>query len=339
MIEYNKISGVHLEISSRCNAACPDCPRNLRGYDIEGQDFVVHDMTLAEFRTIFRPEFLQQLGGFLINGNHGDFVTCRDALQIIEYICEYNTALPIEISTNASGQPKIWSKLGSYSNVTVVFRIDGLKDTNHIYRQYTDFDLIMKNATNFIAAGGNAIWAMNRFDHNEHQVGQVEQLAKSMGFRRFDLVDVGRTQMPVFDREGNFLRLIGNPKNPMTDIKQLIFTREMGIKNQEQVKYRNAAPAKKIKCQAASGKNIYVQSNGQVYPCCWTGTAPDTNFANDSDQIRGLSKNNNALIVGLEHAIEWFAALEKSWDIPTISQGRPIICNESCGQELLITSS
>jgi MoaA/NifB/PqqE/SkfB family radical SAM enzyme len=335
MIDYDKIAHVHLEISSRCNAACPDCPRNLRGFDIEGQDFVVHDMSIEEFRTIFSAEFLQQLKGFLINGNHGDFVTCRDALEIIEYICECNPALPIEISTNASGQPKIWSKLGSHPNVTVVFRIDGLKDTHHTYRQYTDFDLIMKNATNFIAAGGQARWAMIKFDHNEHQIEECRHLSKQLGFARFDLVDVGRNSMPVFDREGNFLRLIGNPENPMTDIKQMLFTREMGIKNQEQVKYRNVAPAKKIECQATGAQSIYVQSNGQVYPCCWTGQAPDTNLANHGDQIRGLYKNNNALSIGLEHAIEWFAALEKTWSIPTMSQGRPIICNENCGRELI----
>ena len=335
MIEYSKIAGVHLEISSRCNAACPDCPRNLRGYDIEGQDFELHDMTLSEFQTIFRPEFLQQIKSFLINGNYGDFVTCRDGLKIVQYISECNPQLPIEISTNASGQPKIWKELGLLPNLHVVFRIDGLEDTNHIYRQYTDFNLIMKNAANYISAGGCATWAFNRFDYNEHQIELARDLAASMGFQDFQVIDVGRTNMSVFDRQGNFLRYIGHPDNPETDIQVLLFARKSGADTQAYREYYPTIVSKPIDCQAKGAQSIYVQSNGQVYPCCWTGAAPDTNFVRGgNEQIRAVCKDNNALVVGLERAIEWFAELEKTWSIPTVAQGRSVICNETCGRNI-----
>ena len=332
MIEYSKISGVHFEISSRCNAACPDCPRNLRGYDIEGQDFELHDMTLAEFQTIFRPKFLKQIKSFLINGNYGDFVTCRDSLKIVQYITECNPQLPIEISTNASGQPKIWEELGRLPNLHVVFRLDGLKDTHHIYRQYTDFDLIMKNATKFITAGGQATWAFIKFDYNQHQIESAQDLATTMGFKNFQVVDAGRNNTSVFDRQGNFLRYIGKSTNHETDIKTLLFARKMGAETQAYREYYPDIVTKPIDCRAKKGQSIYVQSNGQVYPCCWTGFAPDTNFVRSgNEQIRSVCKDNNALKVGLERAIEWFAELEKTWTIPTVTQGRSVICNETCG--------
>ena len=210
MFAYDEILNVHLEISSRCNAACPDCPRNMRGADAEDLgDFVVHDMTLDEVKSIFTVDFLKQLQLININGNFGDFVTCRDALKIVQYFVESNKNIRIDISTNASGQPKIWPVLGAIENVQVHFRIDGLADTHSLYRQYTDFDLIMDNAQKFITAGGDAVWTMIKFDHNQHQIAECEALSKQLGFSRFELIDAGRNNTVVFDRDGNYLRSIG----------------------------------------------------------------------------------------------------------------------------------
>lgn len=74
MYKYSDIRHVHLEISTRCNAACPGCPRNLCGVDVI-DDFPLHDMTLAEAERIFIPEFLKQINKMYINGNLGDFIT------------------------------------------------------------------------------------------------------------------------------------------------------------------------------------------------------------------------------------------------------------------------
>jgi MoaA/NifB/PqqE/SkfB family radical SAM enzyme len=179
MLNYKEIRRVHLEISTRCNAACPECPRNFRGVDIV-DTYPVCDMSLQQAQKIFTIPFLQQLDQILINGNYGDFITARDGLAIVEYFRTSNSQLKIIISTNGSGRPNIWQRLGEL-DVEVQFRLDGLADTHHLYRQYTDFDLIIDNATKFIKAGGNATWAMIKFDHNKHQIAQAETLSKSLG--------------------------------------------------------------------------------------------------------------------------------------------------------------
>ena len=46
------------------------------------------------------------------------------------------------------------------------FAIDGLEDTNHIYRRNTDWVKIVQNATAYIAAGGRAEWDFIVFAHN-----------------------------------------------------------------------------------------------------------------------------------------------------------------------------
>jgi MoaA/NifB/PqqE/SkfB family radical SAM enzyme len=334
MYGYQDIRVVHLEISSRCNAACPDCPRNLRGADIDFlNDFDIRDMTLTEARQLFPQTFLQQLERILINGNHGDFITCRDGLAIVRYFAESNPNLTIEISTNASAQPKIWPELGKIPNVRVLFRIDGLKDTHHLYRQYTDFDLIIRNAQAFIAAGGWAEWYMILFDFNQHQVEQARSMSQELGFKNFKLIDVGRNNMVVFDRNGNYRYKIGNPTHDQQDYQSLLDLR-IARKNQTdyQLDFYRKYPAKEIRCYAKIAPEIYVQSNGEVYPCCWTGRAPKTNpVISGSEQITQLANNNNAFEVGIEQAIAWFADLERSWTVDQVVDGRPWICNETCG--------
>ena len=199
---YSEIKNVHLEISTRCNAGCPGCPRNMGGVDIV-DDYPIHSMSLGEAKTIFQPEFLQQLDSININGNLGDFVTAQDGLEIVTYFLEQNPNLEISISTNASAKPLIWEPLGRLG-ITVFFRIEGLVDTHHLYRQYTDYNFILQNAQKFISAGGLAVWSMIKFDHNQHQIDACRALSEQLGFQEFELVDHGRNQFSVFNRQQQF---------------------------------------------------------------------------------------------------------------------------------------
>ena len=63
------------------------------------------------------------------------------------------------------------------------FSIDGLKNTNELYRRKLEWEKLMRNASAFIEAGGVAYWDMLVFKHNEHQIEEVRQLAKNMGFK------------------------------------------------------------------------------------------------------------------------------------------------------------
>jgi MoaA/NifB/PqqE/SkfB family radical SAM enzyme len=329
MLKYNDISSVHLEISTRCNAACPECPRNFRGVDVI-DSYPICDMSLEQAKKIFPPSFLKQLNHILINGNYGDFITARDGLEIVEYFTDVNPNLTIEISTNASGRPNIWSRLGEL-NTRVHFRLDGLKDTHHLYRQYTDFDLIMENASKFIAAGGYAIWAFIPFVHNEHQIDQARELSKQLGFREFHIVDAGRNVGPVFTRDGNYSHSLGN----YTGSKNFdeLFTFHLHYVDKPEITILQTEHAnRKIDCYAKKQKEIYITANGEVYPCCWLGFYPMQETGNPSNmQLRPIIKNNNALEHSIEHAVEWFNEIEQSWNLDSVAQGKIYTCNETCG--------
>lgn len=327
MLNYQDLRSIHLEISSRCNAACPDCLRNYRGVDII-DSYPVCDMSLEQFKHIFSVEFLQQLDHFSINGNYGDFVTARDNVEIVEYIVRSNPRLYLEISTNGSARPKIWEQLAR-SKPAIYFRLDGLADTHSLYRQNTDFNFVLDNAQKFINAGGEAIWAMIKFDHNEHQIEECQRLSKELGFSRFDLVDAGRNTMPVFTSDKRLSHVIGDYRGS-TDFDTLY----KGYKYYEidpTVAVVSETANREISCYAKKMQEVYVASNGEVYPCCWLGYYPlHSNSRPSSVQLKPLIKENNALEYGLEHAIAWFNRIEESWD-KTVPEGKIYECNQTCG--------
>jgi hypothetical protein len=217
-------------------------------------NYPVCDLRLDQIKKIFSVEFLQQLNNILINGNYGDFVTARDALRIVEYFYQINPNLLIEVSTNGSAQPKIWTELGK-TPVRIGFRIDGLKDTNYLYRQNTDFDLIISNAKQFIQAGGHAIWTMIVFDHNKHQIEQCRQMSEDLGFELFRVVnqDEGvRNVFPVFTPDRRLSHIVGNYKGS-TDFDSL-WKQHTERNAWDNLEY--ATESYPIKCKAVESKSI-----------------------------------------------------------------------------------
>jgi len=327
MLNYKDLRSIHLEISSRCNAACPDCVRNYRGVDII-DTYPVRDMSLEEFKEIFSVEFLQQLNNFKINGNYGDFVTARDGVEIVEYIVRSNPKLFLEISTNASAKPKIWERLAK-SKPIVYFRLDGLGDTHQLYRQNTDFEFILDNAQKFIRAGGEAVWAMIKFDHNQHQINECERLSRDLGFSRFDLVDAGRNTMPVFTSDKRLSHTIGDYRGS-TNFDEL-YNNYKYYETDPTIAVMSETENREISCYAKKMQEVYVASNGEVYPCCWLGYYPlHSNSRPSNAQLKPLIMENNAIEYGLEHAIAWFNKIEESWD-KTVPTGKIYECNQTCG--------
>jgi MoaA/NifB/PqqE/SkfB family radical SAM enzyme len=284
-------------------------------------------MSLDQAKKIFTTSFLLQLDQILINGNYGDFITAHDGLEIVEYFLTVNPNIKIIISTNASGRPHIWRQLGELG-VEVQFRIDGLADTHHLYRQYTNFELILENALKFIQAGGYAIWAMIKFDHNKHQISQAEILSKAMGFKRFELVDAGRDTTVVFTRDKQLSHVIGNYQGP-TDYDLLYDQYQQYISNPDITLKKVQIQERTIKCYSKENKEVYVSANGEIYPCCWLGFYPLSKQGNPST-LRPLIKENNALEYSIEHAIAWFNQIESTWS-KTVLDGKIYTCNETCG--------
>ena len=332
MYQLNEIKHVHLEISSKCNASCPLCPRNFYGYPFN-DGYVEHNMTLEESKQIFTPEFIKQLNEIYINGNFGDAVMNPHTIDIIEYFRQHAPSLKITMSTNAGARDaQYWEDLARL-DVIVRFCIDGLENTHSVYRKNTLYSTVIKNAKTFIAAGGRAIWKMIKFSHNVDQINEAKLISKSMGFKWFSTVDQGRDTGPIFNDNGDLVGLLGAPTE--TDFNVLFRRRTTDkVVLEDITDTRKPAP---ITCKVKQKKSIYVSSTGDIFPCCFLGFNP-MNYGHGNyhepanKQLRSLIYKNNALKYGIKNAMQWFDNIQRSWNISTFQEGRLVICNDVCGK-------
>ena len=113
------------------------CDRNMNGEGINPH-INLDELSLEDCKKIFLPEFIAQLDTMYMCGNLGDPIVARDTLEIFKYFREHNPAMWLSMNTNAGakkccngGKTCICiNKKGA-----VIFSVDGLRDTNHLYRQ------------------------------------------------------------------------------------------------------------------------------------------------------------------------------------------------------------
>ena len=177
---------LHLESTDVCNLACPVCSREI---NTEFNKNKKHHLSIDQILNHLTDFDISQLDKMFMCGNYGDPAAGLHTIEIYNYFRNINPTIELGMNTNGSLKPgSYWTSLGSILNQSrdyVVFSIDGLEDTNHIYRINSDWHKIMENARCFIDAGGSAHWDMLVYKHNEHQVDACEQLAKDLGFKWF----------------------------------------------------------------------------------------------------------------------------------------------------------
>jgi sulfatase maturation enzyme AslB (radical SAM superfamily) len=329
MYSINDIKFLHIELTTRCNARCPMCMRNYRGFDFNS-GYPLTELSLADIQQIFPPKFLRQISFVNFNGNLGDFSNAKDAIEIVNYFLN-NIAGRIQIETNGSTNKSEWWAQLANPRVSILFAIDGLEDTHSLYRQDTNWNKIIKNAQAVIKNGGRAIWKFIPFEHNKHQINQCQKLAQELGFFDFILYDQGRNESPVYTRKGEFSHWIGTDGWPggapniheavQNHISWFDPNRNMNLDINESAN---------INCAAIKANELYIAADGSIYPCCYVGFYPETMSQPGNGQIKPLVKQNNALKYNLETCIEWFNELEKQWNLPNIKSGKPFICLQNC---------
>ena len=190
-LDRNRIS---IDSSSRCNLSCPGCGRTkwlAKGFTAD-----VRDMDMDHFRALVRPE--NQIDRLTYNLSLSDPIYSGVFIEQLEYMSELDYRPRIVISTNGSGRGERWwlkfsGLLGNTDRIE--FAIDGLADTNHLYRINSDWDSIMLGVKTLRENyDGLMRWRYVIFEHNWHQVGEAKDLATELGFDSFrPVVGDGRT--------------------------------------------------------------------------------------------------------------------------------------------------
>lgn len=312
-----EVRELHLEITSRCQARCPMCPRRNHGGDLlEG--LTPTSMTLDEVRCWFPPELVRQLTYVLLCGNLGDPIVAPDCLPIVQYLRETNRGLAVGVHTNGSARPVDWWRQLAETGARVLFGIDGLEDTHRRYRRGTQWLTIIRNAQAFINAGGVAEWHMLVFGHNEHQVDACRKLAAELGFQTFVAKDTTRFSGPVhevWDQQGNVIDML-HPSSRTATLLPTVVEQIRGLE-------------RGISCQVAPAGQVFVAADGTVAPCCYLdlswypSTTPDRmDYDHKIAQYPNLHEHSFAEI--LESG--YFSRISLGW------QSDPLrVCSIQCG--------
>jgi MoaA/NifB/PqqE/SkfB family radical SAM enzyme len=188
LIEPDQIREWHLEVSTRCVLACPRCARTMMkgAYDVT-------DMPLAIVERLFPQGTPAQK--IMICGNHGDPIYHQRLHEILAYLRALRPVPPrLSIHTNGSFRDRAWwAETASILSRRdrMVFSIDGLEDTNALYRVNARWSTILDGIAE--CRGKVAMmWKFIVFKHNEHQVEEAKRLAMELGFDDFNLVKSDR---------------------------------------------------------------------------------------------------------------------------------------------------
>ena len=275
---------VHLEITSKCNAACPQCSRNVNG----GRDnpaLPLVDLSLADVQRILDPasRSLSGLRKIFLCGNYGDPSAAKDCLAIVRWLRSAFPRAVVGVHSNGGAKAEgFWSELGELLQAPhgyCRFAIDGLEDTNHLYRQRVEWSHLMRNVRSFAAAGGALEWDFIAFRHNEHQVEAVRALALSLGVTRFSVkrtrrfVDKRSAEMthrtPVEDRHGRVVRYLEPPSNP--GLRNEADVVELRATLQQHGTYAAYLDRACVDCKAKTNAEVYISADALVFPCCFLG--------------------------------------------------------------------
>lgn len=347
MYRYEDIRLVHLEITTRCNARCPQCPRNLWG-GVANPGLPQVELDLGACKKLFPPPFVAQLRQLYMCGDYGDPIVARDTLNVYRYLRECSDTINLKMHTNGSGRkPEWWAHLAE-TGCTVRFAIDGLEDTNHLYRRGTQWRTIMAGAEAFVGAGGNAEWAFIAFRHNEHQVDEAREVARQLGFHRFILKRTKRffdsaagsliDRTPVHSLTGELEYYLEPPENPSYQIPV------NGPWNEHTSKgaYSTHLLSTPIDCRAVHEGMVYVSAEGMVLPCCWLGNLYPREFPKKRPEVWSLIERlpeKKDSLDGVRHGLRsvvegpFFQQLiPERWAPADQMADRLLVCARICGK-------
>ncbi len=350
MFKLENIKQVHLEITDRCNASCPQCARNILGGK-ENPHLSQTELYLSDIKAIFTPEILRGLKRIFMCGNYGDPGVGRDTLEAFEYFRAENSEMNLGMNTNgAMRTPDWWARVAKVidGKGDIKFGIDGLSDTNHLYRKNVNFERMMANIQAFIDNGGRAVWEFIVFRHNEHQVEQARELSEKMGFEKFTVKKTGRffsntklkgkDRQEVHNSDGEVEYYLEKPTDPKYQNQSLQKEQKLLDEFGSLENYLNQT---QVDCKTLNEGSIYISSQGLAFPCCWTGnqlylwynrprSSEVWKVIDRSGGLEAIDARKQTLGAILEG--EFFKNIQKSWSCSSLENGKLKVCSKTCGQ-------
>lgn len=307
MYEFPSIRHLHLEITTRCNAGCPMCPRHYTYTSILREDLGNVNMTLESAKRVLQESLISKLTYINFCGNYGDAIVNRDFIPIVEHIRSINPKVHITLTTNGGARnADFWLQTANLVD-QAVFGIDGLRDTNHLYRQFVNWDTLERNVQAYteeserLGKKRHSQWVMNVYRHNQHQIEEAKQTSKQWRVHQFvqrytdrfaTYGSNGVTHWPIYDKDQKLTHVI-YPSNSdgENDVDMTAMNRSMSwikktagrdhrfeISDEDYEKLEKRHGNDKVMCRVAGHghgglSSVYIDYAGKLYPCCYFGSA------------------------------------------------------------------
>lgn len=321
---YEKIETVEFDLNTVCNSYCPPCHRyTIQDGELFHNPYVKlnSNLDLSVIERVFENKRLTNDCFVDLVGLVGEPIAHPNFMDIVDIIYKHKPNAAINLHTNGGLRTeKFFYDLGKKFNKHswIKFSIDGLEDTNGIYRIGVDYNKVIKNMQAFINGGGRAIWKFVTFKWNEHQVEQAKALAEQYGCYKF------QQDWDVNDQDIDKFMSAANKK----------INKKVASKVADFIEIPDNR-SRKIEDRCFSYKKIYVNAHGYVIPCCMFNSA--FTYESMREQTLNFIKENkdeywnNLYHNDLETIMSdtWWEKLQDSFTTKPCD-----ICVYSCGAKL-----
>jgi len=332
MYKFNDIEMVHVEVTGKCNARCPMCSR----YDKQGYlhaDIEETHLSNELFYKLFNNDFVKQLNHVYFSGVYGDPCMHPDLLEFCQHLI--SNRIKVKVDTNAGyRKSEFWSKL-ALAGVHVNFAVDGLHDTNHLYRRGVSWNIVEANMRAFSEAGGLAQWNYIVFEHNEKDLLAAQQLAKELNFDfRIKITQKFKKFKSWHVMQDGIKQYELNPPAIETYRHTNIGTEEYSIIENTSTDFSSSYYKKfdnfDIDCKSLNRNELFLNYQGYVLPCCYLGTlygqSPNAQQFKQFE-LDKFSLHNHSLI----DIVDNLSVIKQSWT-KTTAEGKLITCSHTCGK-------
>lgn len=266
----------HIEPSSICTLKCPRCPR------AEVPDSLLNrQLTLKFFQEQIGADTIKHIKKITFCGNDGDPIYCKEFLAICQWIKSVNPNINLVIVTNGSHKPADWWQqlactLNQHDEIN--WSIDGWDQTsNEQYRVNSDWNSIHNGLQTFVRNNNTTyrVWAAIGFKFNQHDLDKMLELARSHGMDLFQLTKSTKfgSKYPVYG--------INDALEPAIDLiasghrfeRQLTALTQRARPNEylkEIFWHRAQNLTQHAGLCLVGNKGVFLNSQGEFYPCCWT---------------------------------------------------------------------
>lgn len=324
-MKLDQIKGFELEITSACNAACPGCVRTLYP-----ELLTINHFSFADLQRLFPNRKDIQGKRFKFCGVLGDPIANPDFFSMIKYLSTRGGSC--QVSTNGGMMPAAWwEDLGEISretgNIRIHFCVDGHRETNHIYRVNTKFDVIERNMAAFASESSDASWIYIVFDHNEHELEAAREHAQRLGFEfatrtgmrnsyeRWVAQIRQRNENQQLVTEEKIITTTGDKEHKQRkEVEQI----DNYLKNQDTISIEETRKiVDSVVCRYVHEHELFIASDLSVWPCCYLWTSSHRNQENINELLKISSGWNSLKLHSLEEILnnQWYQkSLELSWN-------------------------